>query len=76
MCLKAFRNIHIGIKEALRTFKLVHIALLRPHLLSTVPLGNGIIIKAKTCILDFINNRKQVNGTAVPMAERTLFTAS
>lgn len=74
--LKAFRNIHIGIKESLRTFKLVHISLLRPHLLITVSLGNDITIKAKTCILDFINNGKQVNGMAVPTAERTLLTAS
>lgn len=53
MFLKAFRNIHIGIEEALGTFKLVHVSLLRPQFLITVPLGDGITIKAKTCILDF-----------------------
>lgn len=74
--LESFQEYSTGIKEALRTFKLVHIALLRPHLLSMVPLGNGITIKAKICILDFINNRKQANGTAVSVAERTLLRAS
>lgn len=51
-------------EEALITFKLVHVSLLSLHLLINIPLGNRITIKAKICILNCINNRKQVNGTA------------
>lgn len=52
-------------EEALITFRLVHVSLLSLHLLINMPLGNGITIKAKICILICINNSKQVNGTAV-----------
>lgn len=69
MCLKGFRDVYIGIKEALTTFKLVHVSLLRPHHLSNVPLEDGTTIKAKTCKLDFINNGKQTNGTVVSIVE-------
>lgn len=75
-CLKDFRNSHIGIEEALMTFKLVHVSLLRLRLLINVPLGNGITIKARTCILNFVNNRKQVNGIAVSIPGSVLLTAS
>lgn len=75
-CLKDFRNSHISIEEALMTFKLVHVSLLRLRLLINVPLGNGITIKARTCILNFVNNRKQVNGIAVSIPGSVLLTAS
>lgn len=48
MCLKDFRNIHVGIEKELTTFKLVHYLFAKPHLLISVPLGNGITLKAKT----------------------------
>lgn len=67
--IKGVRDVHIGIEEALATFKLVHVSLLRPHLLVNVPSEDGTTIKAKACKLDFINNGKQINGTTVSTAE-------
>lgn len=69
MCLKGFRDVQIGIEEALTTFKLVHVSLLRPHRLINVPLEDGTTIKANTCKLDFTNNGQQINGTTVSTAE-------
>lgn len=52
-------------EEALITFTFVHVSPLSLHLLINMPFGNLTTIKAKICILNCINNRKQVNGTAV-----------